>query len=157
MSALPQETLNNLLRATSRSFYLTLRVLPRAIRPQIGLAYLLARTTDTIADTEIIPVAQRLEALKTLREKILGQDSAPINFGELAQSQGSAAEKLLLEKTNESLALLEKLSPEDLKRVREVLATITSGQELDLRRFGLGATTALTPALSPREIGRAHV
>ena len=29
--------LNELLRATSRSFYLTLRVLPAAVRPQIGL------------------------------------------------------------------------------------------------------------------------
>jgi hypothetical protein len=35
--------LNELLRATSRSFYLTLRVLPGAIRPQIGLAYLPAQ------------------------------------------------------------------------------------------------------------------
>ena len=30
--------LNDLLRATSRTFYLTLRVLPAAVRPQIGLA-----------------------------------------------------------------------------------------------------------------------
>jgi len=130
------DELNQLLQATSRSFYLTLRVLPAAVRPQIGLAYLLARTTDTIADTEILPVAQRLEALQKLRERILGQSSAPLNFGALAQSQGSPAEKLLLEKTGDSLALLQTLSPADLKLVREVLTTITSGQELDLRRFG---------------------
>jgi farnesyl-diphosphate farnesyltransferase len=60
-----------LLKATSRSFYLTLRVLPAAVRPQIGLAYLLARTTDTIADTELVPLEQRLDALKRLRERIL--------------------------------------------------------------------------------------
>jgi len=119
----------------ARSFYLTLRVLPRAIRPQIGLAYLLARTADTIADTEILPVAQRLEALQKLRERLLGQSSAPLDFGGLAQSQGSPAEKLLLEKTGDSLALLQNLSPADLKLVREVLAVITGGQELDLRRF----------------------
>jgi hypothetical protein len=29
--------LNDLLKVTSRSFYLTLRVLPAAVRPQIGL------------------------------------------------------------------------------------------------------------------------
>ncbi|MGH7990917.1 MAG: phytoene/squalene synthase family protein, partial [Limisphaerales bacterium] len=116
-------------------FYLTLRVLPGAIRPQIGLAYLLARTTDTIADTEILPVDQRLDALHKLRERILGQSSAPLNFGELAQNQNSSAEKLLLEKVEESLATLQKFSAEDQKLIRAVLATITSGQELDLRRF----------------------
>ena len=129
------DALNQLLKATSRSFYLTLRVLPAAVRPQIGLAYLLARTTDTIADTEIVPLAQRLDALQKLRERILGQSSAPLHFGELARQQGSPAEKWLLEKTEASLALLQTLSPADLKLVREVLTTITSGQELDLRRF----------------------
>ena len=127
--------LNDLLKATSRSFYLTLRVLPAAVRPQIGLAYLLARTTDTIADTEILPVEQRLDALQNLRERILGQNSAPLHFGELARQQGSPAEKLLLEKAGESLSALQTLSPADLKLIREVLTTITSGQELDLRRF----------------------
>ena len=141
MSAALPENLVTLLRATSRSFYLTLRVLPRAIRPQIGLAYLLARTTDTIADTEILPAAQRLEALKKLREKILGENSTPLNFGELAQSQGSVAERLLLEKTGEGLALLETLSAADLKLVRAVLVTITNGQELDLQRFGEPSAT----------------
>ena len=138
------ELLTRLLKQVSRSFYLTLRVLPRAIRPQIGLAYLLARTTDTITDTEILPVAQRLDALQKLRERILGQSSAPLNFSELAQNQGLPAERVLLEKTEDSLALLQELSPEDLKLVREVLVTITSGQELDLRRFG-GSTTGNPP------------
>src|SRR5471030_1061534 len=137
--------MSSLLRATSRSFYLTLRVLPARVRPQIGLAYLLARTTDTIADTEIVPHTQRLDALQQLRERILGQNSAPLNFGELVQQQASPAEKLLLEKTEAGLAILQTLSPEDLKLVREVLTTITSGQELDLRRFG-GSATGNHPA-----------
>src|ERR1700741_4440471 len=94
--------LNKLLKATSRSFWLTLRVLPGAIRPQIGLAYLLARTTDTIAATEILRVTQRLDALPKLRARILGQSSAPLNVGELAQNQNSSAEKLLLERVEES-------------------------------------------------------
>ncbi len=72
-------TLDQLLRATSRSFFLTLRVLPRRVRPQIGLAYLLARTSDTIADTEVLPVAQRLQALRDFRARIFGQDSS-LNF-----------------------------------------------------------------------------
>jgi len=135
MMAAAPDSLTALLKATSRSFYLTLRVLPAAVRPQIGLAYLLARTTDTVADTEILPVEQRLAALQQLRERILGQSSTPLNFRELAQQQGSPAEKLLLEKIEASLAELAALPPGDLKLVREVLVAITSGQELDLRRF----------------------
>src|SRR5882757_9541665 len=133
MSPPSADSLNDLLRATSRSFYLTVRVLPARVRPQIGLAYLLARTTDTIADTELVPLAQRLDALQKLRERILGQNSAPLNFGEFVNHQGSPAEKSLLEKIEDSLALLQTLSPEDLKLVREVLTTITSGQEMDVQ------------------------
>src|SRR6185369_717609 len=113
---LPQpmvDPLNNLLRATSRSFYLTLRVLPSAIRSQIGLAYLLARTTDTVADTDIVPLEKRLEALGRLRERIAGQSTAPLRFTELAEKQGSDAEKLLLERVEDSLAALSRLSEAD--------------------------------------------
>src|SRR5208282_2377109 len=134
-------TLNNLLKATSRSFYLTLRVLPAAVRPQIGLAYLLARTSDTIADTELVPLEQRLDALHKLRDRILGSSTAPLNFGELARQQGLPAERVLLEKAEDSLMLLQSFSPADMKLIRDVLTTIMGGQELDLRRFGsLGST-----------------
>jgi farnesyl-diphosphate farnesyltransferase len=126
---------NELLRATSRSFYLTLRVLPAAIRPQIGLAYLLARTADTIADTEIVPLDQRLEALQKFRERILDKSAARVNFSDLAGRQGTPAEKLLLEKAGESLDAMQKYSESDQKLIRTVLVTIISGQELDLKRF----------------------
>jgi len=128
------ELLTSLLKEVSRSFYLTMRVLPRAIRPQISLAYLLARTTDTIADTEIISVEHRLESLEKLRARILGS-SMRLSFGELAQNQNLPAEKILLERCEDSLALLSQFSNEDQLRLRELLNTITSGQELDLKRF----------------------
>ena len=135
MPSVKNELLGDLLKATSRSFYLTLRVLPAAVRPQIGLAYLLARTTDTIADTEVLPLEQRLAALQALAARIAGTAVAPLNFGELARCQGQPAERTLLEKAEASLALLSSLTPGDLALVRTVLQTITSGQELDLRRF----------------------
>jgi len=141
MSAEPGTSLNDLLRATSRSFYLTLRVLPEAIRPQIGLAYLLARTTDTIADTDLVPLPQRLETLQKLRERIVGQSTAPLNFGELAEHQGTDAEKVLLEKVEAGVAALQSFSERDRSLIRDVLTIITGGQDLDLQRFA-GAATA---------------
>ena len=130
-----KELPGDLLKATSRSFYLTLRVLPRAIRPQISLAYLLARTTDTIADTELVSVQGRLEALEALRRRILGATSDALDFGRLSQGCALPAERILLERAEEALRLLEQLPEADRRLVREVLRVIMSGQELDLKRF----------------------
>ncbi len=126
---------DDLLQATARSFYLTLRVLPGRVRTQIGLAYLLARTADTIADTEIVPVAQRLDALHRFRQRLLGDGGGPLAVGDLPQKQGSPAEKLLLERSEESLAALRGFSAMDQKLIQDVLDVIISGQELDLQRF----------------------
>jgi farnesyl-diphosphate farnesyltransferase len=146
MAHAPNERLTDLLRDVSRSFYLTLRVLPKSIRSQIGLAYLLARTTDTIADTEILPIEQRLRFLGLLRDRILGKTSAALNFGELARQQGLPAERILLERVEASLSLLQGCSTADQKLVCEVLNTITSGQMLDLQRF-TGASAGNVVAL----------
>ncbi len=135
MSHTPDQLLGPLLKAVSRSFYLTLRVLPGSIRPQIGIAYLLARTTDTIADTELVPLEQRLIALQSLRERISGKSERTLDFGKFTGAQSSAAERTLLEQCEPSLALLRQLSPPDRQRVIEVLEIIASGQELDLKRF----------------------
>jgi farnesyl-diphosphate farnesyltransferase len=114
---------------------LTLRVLPASIRRQIGYAYLVARAADTIADTEIVPLDQRLDALQKLREGIQGKNPAPLNLNDLAGKQGAPAEKLLLEKIGSTLNELQTFSPDDQKRIRDVLGIITSGQALDLTRF----------------------
>jgi farnesyl-diphosphate farnesyltransferase len=135
-SAVSDELLTSLLRDVSRSFYLTMRMLPRPVRRQISLAYLLARTTDTIADTELVDVQSRLLALGALRKRILGRDSAPLPLAQLRGSQGLPAERTLLERCEESLRLLLDLNEADRQRVRDVLDIIISGQELDLSRFG---------------------
>src|SRR5258706_3083147 len=89
--------LTDLLKAVSRSFNLTLRVLPAAVRPQIGLAYLLARTTDTIADTELVPIEKRLDALHEMRVSIREGKCRPLGFGEFLNIQSNpAAERELL-------------------------------------------------------------
>ena len=148
----PKNCCHGLLRDVSRSFYLTLRVLPGKVRTPIGLAYLLARTTDTIADTELVAPEQRLEALRALRERIQGRREAPLDFGALARQQGSRAEGVLLEKCEASLALLRSLPPADAQLVREVLDTITSGQELDLRRFAGASAESLVALRTDEEL-----
>src|SRR5579883_1153606 len=58
--------LNRLLAAVSRSFYLSLAVVPASVRAQLGVAYLLARAADTIADTACLPRRKRAELLGEL-------------------------------------------------------------------------------------------
>ena len=138
--------LSSLLREVSRSFYLTLRVLPSRIRPQIGLAYLLARASDTIADTELVPLEERMAALGKLRRCIAELKRGPLDLSSLSHHQGSPAERVLIERSEEALALLQSMEIADQQRIQQVLATIISGQELDLQRFGgadAGHITAL--------------
>jgi phytoene/squalene synthetase len=59
-----------LLKQVSRSFYLSVAVLPAAVRPTIGLAYLFARAADTIADTRLIERRARIVHLEALGEEL---------------------------------------------------------------------------------------
>jgi farnesyl-diphosphate farnesyltransferase len=141
--------LQQLLRETSRSFYLTVRVLPGSVRSQIGLAYLLARATDTIADTGWVPVETRLTALGALRARILGQSPEPVDFSavlvESPTSGGASldAERRLLLRVEEAVRLMELCEAADVEQIRSVLDVITGGQELDLQRFEVGGAGEL--------------
>jgi farnesyl-diphosphate farnesyltransferase len=147
------QILGSLLRDVSRSFYLTLRVLPSAIRPQISLAYLLARTTDTIADTELMPLDRRLDALHQLADRIAGSTTTDaLGFEDLTRHQGSPAERALLEKCETSLSLLRDLPRTDQELVIRVLQTIISGQQLDLRRFAGGSPINIIALRTPDEL-----
>jgi len=127
---------NELLRRVSRSFYLTLRALPQSVGEPIGLAYLLARATDSIADTELLPPEERLAALEQTRRRIAGETAEPLDMAPYVTFQGRPAETRLLLRLEEAVARLEALPPEDRDDVRRVLNIIVSGQALDLERFG---------------------
>lgn len=139
-------SLQSLLRDTSRSFYLTVRILPRAVRPQVGIAYLLARTTDTIADSRLDSTPTRLRALADLRSRILGAPAPALHQVHLQHGNETAPERQLLDRVEETLRVFNDLAEEDKRLIREVLSTIISGQELDLQRFGPGERQNL-PAL----------
>ena len=69
---------DRILRSVSRSFYLSIRFLPVQLREPIALAYLLARTTDTVADTAQISGSVRMETLKLLSNGIQGTASRDV-------------------------------------------------------------------------------
>ncbi|MFL6541943.1 MAG: squalene/phytoene synthase family protein [Chthoniobacterales bacterium] len=128
-----------ILRDVSRSFFLSIRILPRSVRDPVALAYLLARATDTIADTSEIGVAERLDALPALSAAISGGDARAI-VGVLRDSfaprQANRSERSLILAVPDLLQWLDSLDEADGTDIRAVLATITRGQFLDLQRFG---------------------
>ena len=128
-----------LLRSVSRSFYLSLRFLPRALRDPLSLAYLLARATDTIADTPEPPVALRTEGLRDLAAAIQGaakRETADALRKSFAPLQSEKAERTLIEQLPALLDWLDELPADDRAEVRSVLVKINRGQSLDLQRFG---------------------
>jgi farnesyl-diphosphate farnesyltransferase len=127
-----------ILRSVSRSFYLSIRFLPAQLREPIALAYLLARTTDTVADTAQISTSVRMETLKLLSNGIQGTASRGV-VTELVASfvslQENESERRLLESLPEYLACLEAMAHADRNDIRVVLEKIVRGQMLDLQRF----------------------
>src|SRR3954451_24890011 len=89
-----------ILRSVSRSFYLSLRFLPKALRDPLSLAYLLARATDTIADTPEPAAEVRAEALRNLASAIQGEsprETAQRLRDFFAPLQSDRAERALFE------------------------------------------------------------
>ena len=141
-----------LLRRVSRSFYLSLAVLPGSVRPTIGLAYLFARASDTIADTRLIDRAARIAHLEALREALAAPDATPIRavVSATAAAQALPAERTLLERLPDCLAAYRALPTADRGRVHAVLDTIIEGQIQDLRVFP-GEDEGKLAALETRE------
>ena len=126
-----------LLRAHARTFALTLRVLPPALREPLGIAYLIARASDTIADASRISRERRLKLLEHL-DSLLAEESPHQWRPELVAGELTEQQKQLI---NALPGLLESCG--DAKERGEILRlwrTILQGQLFDLRRFGPGAT-----------------
>jgi farnesyl-diphosphate farnesyltransferase len=131
--------LGPILRSVSRSFYLSIRFLPHKLRAPVGLAYLLARATDTIADTAEVPAMARANMLSKVRAVVQGempQEAVPDIVSSIAPLQSNSAERTLITALPECFAFFNRLSADDREEVRLLLGKITRGQALDVRRFG---------------------
>ena len=75
-----------LLKRVSRSFYLSLRLLPRQVRESIALAYLLARLSDTLVDgatTDAESVWSTIRQGQGFDQERFSANSAPLSPEEL--------------------------------------------------------------------------
>ncbi len=128
-------SLDDVLKAVSRSFYLTIRMLPPALRAPVGVSYLLARASDTVADSAGSPPAARLQALAQMAEALQGRCPAP-DLAPFIPGVPDASERELLRRFGEIWRLLETSDAADRADIARVLDEILRGQQLDLTRFG---------------------
>jgi farnesyl-diphosphate farnesyltransferase len=133
-------SLDQLLERVSRSFYLSLAVLPRALRQPLSVSYLVARAADTIADTRLLAREHRLKLLLGLRS-VIDDPARLIPYIEALRTEVGVtnvkqdAERLLLQRLDECLSALFRLEAGDLDRSRNVLRVLVRGMERDLGRF----------------------
>jgi farnesyl-diphosphate farnesyltransferase len=134
-SVSPRKLRRSILRSVSRSFYISIRLLPRRLRDPVGLGYLLARATDTLADTMEVSAALRKETLKALASAIQENGSVEQIIQSFAPLQKNEAERMLIESLPQCLESLEQSNAADRGDIRVVLAKITQAQEMDIDHF----------------------
>ena len=133
-----ENRIDTLLEGTSRSFYLSLKVLPKNIRRHIGLTYLLARLADTIADSKVGENKILLQSLKEYNARIQDSNKELPDFTKLASIQENKSESELLSDAIIPVNYLEKtdkFTDSDRQKIRRCLDIIIGGQSLDLERF----------------------
>ena len=127
-----------ILRQVSRSFFLSIFLLPKKLRNPVALGYLLARASDTIADTTELPIDLRVEKLRLLAAAIQGE---PVGnaISDLTTAvsplQKNESERALIESLSSCLDWLDQSDTFERDEVRAVLKKINRGQILDLEHF----------------------
>lgn len=105
------------------------------MRSAASLGYLLARTSDTLADSVTAAPESRLQWLDQFSQAVAGTGVAPRWPVSLLNGIGDQRERHLLEASAELFEWLNQLPAGEAALVREVLEIIISGQALDLERF----------------------
>lgn len=126
------EEIPGLLRVHARTMALTLGLLPRALREPLGLAYLLARASDTIADSGRMPAEERVAWL----ERLTAGESVP-EWEATRHESFTRSEVELLHALPGLLSMLR--DHPDRGEVTGLWGEILEGQLFDLQRFTSGA------------------
>jgi farnesyl-diphosphate farnesyltransferase len=125
---------------------LSVRLLPRSLREPLGLAYLLARASDTIADAGEMASAERIGWLEGIQATLAGPSLEALRPGDVPGGL-SPAERGLLDSLPRLSALLGESRDRD--EIAGLWREILEGQLFDLRRFTPGS-----PSLGLAELER---
>lgn len=129
-----ERELMTLLKGVSRSFYLSICFLPSEMRAPIALAYLLARLSDTLADTVSVTPTEKRQALLCFSRREFSEFKKILKSYQGDSDISPSEERLLISHTK-VLKAVDHL-PNDLRvAVNKVVDTIIEGQLKDVEFF----------------------
>lgn len=134
----PDSELDLLLKNTSRSLYLSARILPKTLRPAFSVAYLLCRYADTIADTQVLPLKRRLFWVEKFPELVQKQPTAQLQHLTLETTgiTQNPYEAQLIKNLPLCLQAYNAIDDEYLQScILEVVSYVCEGMKIDLTTF----------------------
>lgn len=142
-----------LLKAVSRSFYLSIRFLPKPMRGGVAVGYLLARATDTVADASSADAGTRVRLLERMRDVVVGGNDAALaaELTDSVKDVDHGGERKLLEQWETVMRWMRSLHKDEQACVRRVIQTIVEGQVSDVQRFEIDAVGGSITCLPDRE------
>ncbi|HEV8268263.1 MAG TPA: squalene/phytoene synthase family protein [Thermoanaerobaculia bacterium] len=137
---MPSVDLEKLLEETSRTFALSIPLLPEPTRREVTIAYLLFRIADTFEDASHWSIERRVEALAAFRDLLTAPSASEAR--RLAQEWGAAGVSphegyaRLIAETPEVLEAFFALSPGAVGSIRPHVQRSTDGMAGFVRRTG---------------------
>ena len=142
--------LNTLLKDNARTLYLSAKIMPRGQRQIFTVAYLLCRIADTIADTPLLPLKDRIYFITNYPNLVKTQDKeliAKYLALNLLADQKYDKEIALLENLPLCLNAYKNLDNRAQKDTWEVVCAVSSAMEWDLNYFADEDLTYLLKAV----------
>ncbi len=131
---------NAVLKGVSRSFYISIRLLPRLMREPVSVAYLLARASDTIADTEKVPMELRKACLQkfydALKNEVARDELLEMISSKFVNYQTNKKEEMLLRRLEDVFGWYDTVREWAWDAINVVLKPIVEGQQWDVDYFG---------------------
>ena len=130
--------LNILLKENARTLYLSAKVMPRRQREVFTVAYLLCRIADTIADTRVLPIKDRVYFIQNYPALVENQDKellAKYLALNLKTDKQFEKEIILLENLPLCLSAYQTLDKREKTDVLEVVTAVSHAMEWDLTYF----------------------
>lgn len=146
----PSDLGKSVLKGVSRSFYLTIRLLPPKMREPIALGYLLARASDTIADTAEVPAEIRERCLGGFTPALAAKEERTglqqLIGTEFVSYQNKEKERHLLERLSDIFDWYDEVPSWQREAIDKVLGYICRGQMQDIRHFSIEGNPGLASA-----------